>query len=152
MATASSNSSSFWSFLLSLLVALGIIGTGVAVLTYTGVIGPSLPSAEQNTLAQAQGPLPPPARLPTSPQTAPARLPTPEQPIQQTPPQAQPTQQTAPQPEPVQQQQRQAPTQPVVTRLAPTTPTAPAAASQAKPATAQPKGSCDDPEYAMKYC
>ena len=152
MATETSKSS-----VLSLILGAAVVALGaVAVFLFVGKTG--LPSAEQNTLAQAQGPLPPPARLPTSAQSAeqmaPARLATPEQPAQQIVPEAQP------QPAPQEQQQapnqqRRAPAESAVTRLPPAA--APnqhrpvASQPQGRPAS-QPQGSCDDPEYAAKYC
>lgn len=142
MATDSSKSS-VWSFILAAaLVALGV----VAIFLF--VNRSSLPSAEQNTLAQAQGPLPPPARLPTPVQ--PVQQMAPEaQPVQQIAAEAQPAPQMEPQVQHAPQQQQKAPAQQGVTRLAPAAPVAP---SQNRPAAEQPKGSCEDPEYAMKYC
>lgn len=138
MATETSKSSALTYILGTAVVALG------AVAIYLSVNNPGLPSAERNTLAQAQGPMPPPARLPTLPQSgdqmAPATAPTPEQPAQQALTQEPPAQELVP------QQQQEAPAQPRVTRLAPTAP------SQERPAASQPQGSCDDPEYAAKFC
>ena len=117
MATETSKSSVLTFILGAAVVALG----AVAVFLFVGKTG--LPSAEQNTLAQAQGPLPPPARLPTPPQAveqmAPAALPTSSQAAEQVAPQEQAVPQVQPAQEAAPQVQRRAPVQPEVTRLPP---------------------------------
>jgi len=114
MATGTSNSSTLTVILGGAVVSLG------AIAAFLFVNNPALPSAEQNTLAQAVGPLPSPARLPTKAQTAdqmnPARLPDAQQAEQQV------SDQQLPPPEfpPLQaesQEQRMKPAQPEVTRL-----------------------------------